>query len=114
MPRFKYFANWKSYAFAYTPSVDTVINDFTITLSYVKTTGSYYIGLPDKQYDTLYAGANRAIRGAIWSSTNIYASNSKVAESVNDIDLGNDWGSICKLSEDEWEELKELQKTIIL
>ena len=54
MPRFTYFANWKAYAFAYTPSVDTVINDFTITLSYVKTTGSYYIGLPNKQYDTLY------------------------------------------------------------
>ena len=90
MPRFKYFANWKAYAFAYTPSVDTVINDFTITLSYAKTTGSYYIGLPNKQYDTLYAGANRAIRGAIWSSTNIYASNSKVAESVNDVDLFND------------------------
>lgn len=90
MSRFNYFANWKSYAFAYTPSVDTVINDFTITLSYVKTTKSYYIGLPDKQYDTLYAGANRTIRGAIWSSTNIYASNSKVAESVNDVDLFND------------------------
>ena len=90
MPRFTYFANWKAYAFAYTPSVDTVINDFTITLSYVKTTGRYYIGLPNKQYDTLYVGANRAIRGAIWSSTNIYASNSKVAESVNDVDLFND------------------------
>lgn len=34
--------------------------------------------------------------------------------SVNDINLGNDWGDICKLSEDEWKELKELQKTIIL
>lgn len=34
--------------------------------------------------------------------------------SVNDINLGNDWGKICKLSEDEWKELKELQKTIIL
>lgn len=89
MSRFNYFANWKSYAFAYTPSVDTVINDFTITLSYVKTTKSYYIGLPNKQYDTLYAGANRTIRGAIWSSTNIYASSSKVAESVNDVDLFN-------------------------
>lgn len=86
MPRFTYFANWKSYAFAYTPSVDTVINDFTITLSYVKTTGSYYIGLPNKQYDTLYAGADREIWGAIWSSTNIYA-DSKVATSNNKVIL---------------------------
>ena len=86
MPRFTYFANWKAYAFAYTPSVDTVINDFTITLSYVKTTGSYYIGLPNKQYDTLYAGADREIWGAIWSSTNIYA-DSKVATSNNKVIL---------------------------
>ena len=90
MPRFTYFANWKAYAFAYTPSVDTVINDFTITLSYVKTTGSYYIGLPNKQYDTLYAGKNRTIKGAIWSSTNIYASNSIVAYSTNVVNLSKD------------------------
>lgn len=90
MPRFTYFANWKAYAFAYTPSVDTVINDFTITLSYVKTTGSYYIGLPNKQYDTLYAGKNRTIQGAIWSSTNIYASNSIVTYSTNVVNLSND------------------------
>lgn len=90
MPRFNYFANWKSYAFAYTPNVDTVVNDFTITMSYVKTTKSYYIGLPNKQYDTLYAGANRTIKGVIWSNSNIYSSSSKVAESSNTIDLFSD------------------------
>lgn len=100
MPRFTYFADWKAYAFAYTPSVDTVINDFTITLSYVKTTGSYYIGLPNKKSDTLYAGKNRTIQGAIWrgiKDTNgssivsfIYENSSKVKDSTNVVDLSKD------------------------
>lgn len=32
---------------------------------------------------------------------------------IDDINLGDNWGDICKLSEDEWEKLRELQKTII-
>lgn len=101
MPRFTYFANWKAYAFAYTPSVDTVMNAFTITLSYVKTTGSYYIGLPNKQYDTLYAGKNRTIQGAIWKSAKdsskdssivsfIYENSSIVTYSTNVVNLSKD------------------------
>lgn len=100
MPRFTYFANWKAYAFAYTPSVDTVINDFTITLSYVKTTGSYYIGLPNKKSDTLYAGKNRTIKGAIWRGIKdtkgssivsfIYENSSIVTYSTNVVNLSKD------------------------
>ena len=87
MPRFTYFANWKAYAVAYTPSVDTVINNFTVTLSYVKYNGQYNIG--NNQTAQMYAG-DRTIRGAIWSSTNIYASDPEVPKSNNTVTLSKD------------------------
>lgn len=30
------------------------------------------------------------------------------------IKLGEDWGALCHLSEEEWAELKELQKSVLL
>ena len=54
------------------------------------------------------------IEGYISQKERIVQKTNHILPSVNDIDLGNDWGSICKLSENEWEELKELQKTILL
>ena len=87
MSQFVYYANWKAYAVAYTPSVDTVINNFTVTLSYVKYNGQYNIG--NNQTAQMYAG-DRTIRGAIWSSTNIYASDPEVPKSNNTVTLSKD------------------------
>lgn len=54
------------------------------------------------------------IEGYISQKQRIIQKTNHSLPSVNDINLGNDWGDICKLSEEEWKELKELQKTIIL
>lgn len=73
-----FYPAWKSYGWTITPTVDTVLNSFTVTLSYVAEQASYDMG--DGTRATLKPYKGGRIRAGVWTSDSIYINSDRYTD----------------------------------